>query len=113
MQISRSTSFCLTFYFTSLAERTARIINNPVDLSTIPTEYHKFADVFSKAKAETLVLYHLYNLQIKLENEEKPHIGTIHLLLTTKQEINVFCKERWLPLFIYQLPKTQPYHVKG
>jgi len=105
--MSRSTTFCLIFYLTNLAKRAVRIINNLVDLSAIPTEYHKFTDVFSKAKVETLVLYHLYNLQIKLED------GTIYLLLTTKQEINVFCKEeRWLSLFIYQYPRTQPYYVK-
>ena len=60
--MSRSTTFCLTFYLTNLAKRVARIINNLVNLSAIPTEYHKFADVFSKAKVETLVLYHSYNL---------------------------------------------------
>jgi len=61
-------------------------MNNLVNLSTVPIKYHKFADIFSKAKAETLVLHHLYNLQIKLEDEEKLPIRTIYLLSTTEKE---------------------------
>jgi len=37
------------------------------DLSNVPSEYHKFADVFSKTKAEVLTPHHLYNLKINLE----------------------------------------------
>ena len=64
-----------------------RIINISVDLSTISPKYYKFINVFSKAKVEILVLYHFYNLQIKLENREKPPIRTIHLLSAVDQEI--------------------------
>lgn len=55
----KSTTFCLTLYFTDLTRRTARIINEPVDLFTVTTKYYKF---FNKAKAKTLTLHHLYNL---------------------------------------------------
>jgi len=61
-------------------------MNDLVNLSTVPIKYHKFADIFGKARAETLALHHLYNLQIKLEDEEKPSIRTIYLLSTTEQE---------------------------
>ena len=47
---------------TNLIRRVAKITNDPVNLSTIPAKYHKFANVFSKAKTETLTLHHLYNL---------------------------------------------------
>ena len=40
-----------------------------------------------KAKAETLAFYHSYNLQIKLENREKPPIRTIYLFLIAEQEV--------------------------
>jgi len=40
----------------------ARIMNDLVNLSTVPIKYHKFADIFGKARAETLALHHLYNL---------------------------------------------------
>ena len=39
---------------------------NP-DLSAVPEDYHKFADVFSKAKALVLVPHRDYNLKIDLE----------------------------------------------
>jgi len=37
------------------------------DLSNVPSEYHEFADIFSKTKAEILTSYHPYNLKINLE----------------------------------------------
>jgi len=37
------------------------------DLYNVPSEYHKFADVFSKTKAEVLTPYYPYDLQINLE----------------------------------------------
>jgi len=64
-----------------------RIINVPVDLFTISPKYYKFIDVFSKAKVEILVSHHSYNLQIKLENREKPPIRTIYLLSAVKQKM--------------------------
>lgn len=80
------TTFCLTLCSTNLARRVARITNDLVNLFTILTKYHEFTNVFSKARAKTLALYYLYNLQIKLEDREKLSIRTIYLLSTTKQE---------------------------
>ena len=37
------------------------------DLSNIPSEYHEFADVFSKTKAEVLAPYCPHDLKINLE----------------------------------------------
>ena len=37
------------------------------DLSNDLSKYHKFANVFSKTKAETLPLHYSYNLKINLE----------------------------------------------
>jgi len=37
------------------------------DLSNVPSEYHKFANVFSKTKAEVLASHHSYDLKINLE----------------------------------------------
>ena len=71
---------------TNLAGRAARIASNLGDLSAVPPKYHKFMNIFSKVKAFALALYFLYNLQIKLENGEKPFIRTIYLLSTVEQE---------------------------
>ena len=38
------------------------ITSDLANLSNIPSKYHKFIDVFSKAKVETLALYYLYDL---------------------------------------------------
>ena len=57
--MSESTTFHLTLCSTNLTRRTVRIINKPVNLSTVLTEYYKFANVFSKTKAETLAPHYL------------------------------------------------------
>ncbi|KAG6327832.1 hypothetical protein ID866_11257 [Astraeus odoratus] len=51
------------------------------DLSSVLLEYHKFADVFSKAKASTLPPHHKYNLKIDLEEGATPSLRTIYSLL--------------------------------
>ena len=56
------------------------------DLSNILSEYHKFADVFSKTKAEVLALHHPYDLKINLEEGAQPPIGPIYSLLASEQE---------------------------
>jgi len=61
-------------------------ISKKIDLSSIPEEYHKYADVFSKSKAEILTPYHSYNLWIDLEKDFYPPIGTIYFLSKFKQE---------------------------
>ena len=43
----------------------------PPDLSSVPAEYHDFAEVFSDAKANTLAPHRPYDLRIELE-EDKP-----------------------------------------
>ena len=45
---------------------------NPVDLLDVPEDYHDFADVFSKAKADTPAPHRLYNLEITLEDGKEP-----------------------------------------
>jgi len=56
------------------------------DLSNIPSEYHKFADVFSKTKAETLSPHCSYNLKINLEEGTQPLVGPIYSLSASEQE---------------------------
>ncbi|KAG6329650.1 hypothetical protein ID866_9438 [Astraeus odoratus] len=58
----------------------------PPDLSSVPPEYHDFADVFSKAKATELPLHHNFNLKIDLEEGASPPLGTIYSLSPSKLE---------------------------
>ena len=61
-------------------------ISKKIDLSSIPEEYHKYADVFSKSKAETLAPHRPYDLWIDLEKDSYPLVGTIYFLSKFKQE---------------------------
>jgi len=56
------------------------------DLSNIPSEYHEFANIFSKTKAEVLASHCSYNLKINLEEGAQPLVGPIYSLLASKQE---------------------------
>jgi len=64
--------------FTKLAETP--------DLSNVPSEYHKFANDFSKTKAEVLAPYHPYDLKINLKESAQPLVGPIYSLSASEQE---------------------------
>jgi hypothetical protein len=61
-------------------------IDDSVDFGAIPKEYHEFADVFSKTKADTLAEHRPYDLKINLEEGASPPIGTIYPLSQTELE---------------------------
>jgi len=82
--LSGSKIFALQFRFTVQAKSTA--ISEKINLSSIPEEYHEYADVFSKSKAETLTPHHPYDLQIDLKKDSHPLVGTIYFLSKFKQE---------------------------
>ena len=56
------------------------------NLSGVPSQYHDFADVFSKAKATMLAPHHKYDLQIELEEGTSPPLGTVYSLSKTELE---------------------------
>ena len=84
LQLSGSKIFAIQFSSTVQAKSTT--ISKKIDLSSIPKEYHEYADVFSKSKAETLTPYHPYNLWIDLEKDSHPLVGTIYSLSKFEQE---------------------------
>jgi len=57
-----------------------------VDLEGIPEDYHDFAGVFSKVKADTLAPHWPYNLRITLEDGASPPQPPIYLLSTLELE---------------------------
>jgi len=82
--LSGSKTFSLQFRSTIQAKSTT--ISEKIDLSAIPEEYHKYANVFSKSKAETLAPHCPYDLQIDLEKDSHPPVGTIYSLSKFEQE---------------------------
>ena len=61
-----SYNFELCLHSLDIQANSTKLAETP-DLSNIPSEYHEFADVFSKTKAEALAPYHSYDLKIDLE----------------------------------------------
>jgi len=48
------------------------------NLSNILSKYHKFANIFSKVKAEVLAPHQPYDLKINLEESAQPLVDTIY-----------------------------------
>jgi len=64
------------------------------NLSNVPSEYHKFTDVFSETKAEVLASYCSCDHQINLKEGAQSLVGPIYSLLASKQEaFKEFIKE--------------------
>src|SRR5437588_11583173 len=75
----------------------------PPDLSSVPTDYHEFADVFSKAKATELPLHRDFNLKIDLEEGASPPLGTIYSLSPSELDsISTFIDDHISYVFINQ-----------
>jgi len=84
-RLSGSKTFSLQFRSTLQAKSTT--ISEKINLSAIPEEYHKYTNVFSKSKAETLAPHCPYDLRIDLEKDSHPPVGTIYLLSKFEQEM--------------------------
>ena len=56
------------------------MVSDMPNLSTVPTQYHSFANVFSKSKANSLLPHRPYDLKIPLEEGSQPPLGPIYSL---------------------------------
>jgi hypothetical protein len=57
-----------------------------IDLSSVPSDYHDFPDVFSKRKADTLAPHREFDLKIDLEEGASPPLGTVYPVSSTELE---------------------------
>ena len=63
-----SSNFELYLHSLDIQANSAKLAEAP-NLSNVPSEYHEFANIFSKTKAEVLTPHHPYNLKINLEKD--------------------------------------------
>ena len=99
-----SESFTLNLSATSVLGRATSVSGTPPDLSGVPPEYHEFADVFSKTKADILPEHRPYDLKITLEEGATPPLGPIYSL--SKIELNTlrdYIEENLCSGFIWPL----------
>ena len=59
-------------------------IPEPTDLSGVPPDYHDFANVFSKSKADTLAPHCEYNLKINLEDSTSSPLEATYSLSSSQ-----------------------------
>lgn len=73
------------------------------DLSSIPVEYHDFAEVFSDVRANTLANHRPYDLHIDLEEGQAPTPGPIYSLSQVElKALREFIEENLTTGFIRQ-----------
>ena len=85
LKLPGSHNFKLCLCFLNIQANSAKLAETP-NLSNVPSEYHKFADIFSKTKAETLSPHPSYNLKINLEESAQPLVSPIYSFLASEQE---------------------------
>ena len=102
-----SHNFELCLRFLDIQTNSAKLAETP-NLSNVPSEYHEFANVFSKTKAEILPSHHPYNLKINLEEGAQPLVSPIYSLSASKQEaLKEFIEENLNMSFIR--PTSSPH----
>ena len=84
-KLSGSNNFKLYLCSLDIQANSAKLVEAP-DLSNVPSEYYKFVDIFSKTKAETLLLHYSYDLKINLEEDAQPPVSPIYSLSASEQE---------------------------
>ena len=80
-----SYNFKLYLCSSNIQANSAKLAETP-DLSNVSSKYHKFANVFSKTKAETLPPHCPYDLKINLEEGAQPLVSPIYSLSASEQE---------------------------
>jgi len=100
-------NFKLYLRSSDIQANSAKLAETP-DLSNVPSEYHEFANVFSKTKAETLSAHRPYDLKINLEEGAQPPVGPIYSLSVSEQEaLKEFIEENLNTGFIR--PTSSPH----
>ena len=98
-----SITFQMTFSPKGLSAK-ATSMGNLTDLSDIPEDYHKFADVFDKKKADTLPPHRSYDLKIEMEEGAVPPSNCMYSLSPSELEaLRVFIEENVRSGFIRPL----------
>ena len=110
MQVSKllgSSNFEIYFCSSDIQANSTKLAEVP-DLSNILSEYHEFANVFSKSKAKVFAPHYPYDLQINLEEGAQPLVGPIYSLSASKQEALKKFIEKNLNIGFIQLTSS-PY----
>ena len=82
------------------------------DLSSVPKEYHDFADVFSKTQALILTLHWEYDLKIELEEGANLPSGRLYSLSPVELEtLQAFIDENLCFGFIQPTSSSHAAHV--
>jgi len=107
-KLAGSVTFKMTIAPEGISAKSSNSSDILADLSAIPEEYHEFADVFNKKKADTLPPHRPYDLNIETEEGATPPPGRMYSLSPTELEaLRVFIEENVRNGFIR--PSNSPH----
>ena len=106
-KFSSSSNFELCLHPSDIQANSPKLTEAP-NLFNVPSEYHEFANVFSKSKAKVFAPHYPYDLQINLEEGAQPLVGPIYSLSASKQEALKKFIEKNLNIGFIQLTSS-PY----
>jgi len=70
------------------------------DLSNVSSKYYKFANIFSKVKAEISTSYCFHNLKINLKESVQPPVAIYSLLASEQDTLKKFIEKNLNTEFI-------------
>src|SRR5882724_8554096 len=89
-KLEDSECFRLWISFPKVTGHSTTTSEPPVDMNSVPEDYHDFMDMFSKSKASKLASHQPYNLKITLDEGTAPPFGPIYSL--SQEELAALCK---------------------
>lgn len=89
---------------TEIAGRATSTTTSPVDLTSVPSAYHNYADVFNKVRADTLPEHRPYDIKIELEPGSEPPLDASYryCLANSKHFATFLTKTSQQDLFNHQ-----------
>ena len=102
-----SVQYSMQLYLQESDLHSASTTLGTTDLSRVPSDYHDFADVFSKSKADTLAPHCEHDLKINLEDGASPPLRATYSLSSSELgSLHEFLDEHLAMGFIYPSSST-------
>src|SRR5882724_2764171 len=89
-KLEDSECFQLRISFPEVTGHSTTTSEPPVNMNSVPEDYHEFTDMFSKSKASKLASHRPYDLKIILDEGTTPPFGPIYSL--SQEELAALCK---------------------
>jgi len=92
LKLSNSSKFQFYLHSSDIQASSTHLMETP-DLPNVPSKYYKFANIFSKVKADVSTSHCFYNLKINLEESAQPPVAIYSLSVYEQETLKKFTKK--------------------